>query len=195
MPRLNDIPAPGRQQKNCRERLEAQERECAELESMGDVPHLDFDFVDPRTGHLVHDSFSCPWCELRERATAYRSVARARTCQRPIPRLPAGTAPDVRAIVQSSIDAAEEARGVFHGLLHPQSGATRREIIDGMAECKYRERVKSAHIAEFNKRIEVEWDWKYTAQGRAFNWQTIDAARKRGVKVSYPNRHQREYVS
>jgi hypothetical protein len=54
--------------------LDAAECACELREELGDVPHLDFDFVDPSTGHLEHDCLFCPWCELRYRASIYRAL-------------------------------------------------------------------------------------------------------------------------
>jgi hypothetical protein len=48
---------------------------------MGDVPHLDFDYVDD-AGTLQHAGWMCEWCEARQCTSTYRALKRARVIKR-----------------------------------------------------------------------------------------------------------------
>jgi hypothetical protein len=123
--------------------------------------------------------------QLFHAKTTYRAVARAAAAKRRAPRLPAGIGPDVRAVVQAACNEMHRTRRQYDGLTIDNS--TLRERIDVAAAREHAEQIFETLRDKFNARERAEQDAKAerdaSAQARAFNWQQIEAARKRGVIV------------
>lgn len=141
-----------RQPENQRLGAVLDESEFAQIERevmFGRAPHLSYQLED---GTCAPDCADCAHRDLRRR---YQNAARSRVRRRSIPRLPAGTGNDVRAIRRASRDALKDARGVYHGA---QRFGSSREMIDAACEFEFRERVFEAHELTFMTRVYAELD-------------------------------------
>jgi hypothetical protein len=83
MPHLNATPSPSSQAEidAARAALVAIERECLAREAICER-HGDWDFIDQRNGHLLHDPLDCcPWCRERDCRRAYLAALRSTVIQ------------------------------------------------------------------------------------------------------------------
>jgi hypothetical protein len=119
-------------------------------------------------------------CEpLKLARSEYRARVREMAAKQTVPRLPAGTGDDVRAIVIAARDAADVIAKLFFDL--STLDECDRARLDAAAQYEFAERTYETLREQFNARLEKEFERGMTAQARAFEPQrqaAISAARR-----------------
>ena len=145
-----------------------------------------YEFEPHEVVRATGDAWAATVRPLKEARNAYFALARQREARRSVPRLPAGIDDNARAVVQAARERYRDLRDQYIDFLDAD-GSTYRERADCAAAMERARQIAETLIEKFNKRVDADADAMLerlqAPQTRAYNWQMIEASRKRGVIV------------